>query len=303
MMSHAIIRALMHSRHIYDKLAIFGVGLIGGSVALAMKQACQTGTIVGVGRNGDRLEEALNLGVIDQSAGVEEAVRDADLILLATPVGQFPSIFQTIAPLLAPHAVVTDAGSTKGDVITAARSHLGNRFNRFVPGHPIAGAEKSGVTAARPGLFSGKNVILTPLAETEADAVQKTDVLWQACGANVSHMTPELHDEIFAAISHLPHLLAFALVADIANRSNAAQILGFAAGGFRDFSRIAGSSPEMWRDISLANRDALLKEIDAYQAQLAEIRSMIERCDSAGLEAVFKHASQARNAWIKNFEK
>lgn len=293
----------MTSRHIYDKLAIFGVGLIGGSVALAMKQAGQAGTIVGVGRNGDGLEEALKLGVIDASAPVGEAVKDADLVLLATPVGQFPSIFRTIAPYLAPHAVVTDAGSTKGDVIEAARANLGSRLSRFVPGHPIAGAEKSGVAAARPGLFSGKNVVLTPLAETDAVAVQKVDAFWQACSANVSHMTPELHDEIFAAVSHLPHLLAFALVADIANRPNAAQTLSFAAGGFRDFSRIAGSSPEMWRDISLANRDALLKEIDAYQAQLAQIRSMIERGDSKGLEAVFKHASQARNAWIKNLEK
>jgi len=288
---------------IYDKLVIFGIGLIGGSVALAMKQAGQTGKIVGVGRNGDRLEEALNLGVIDESLPLEQAVKEADLILLATPVGQFPTLFQSIAPHLPPHAVVTDAGSTKGDVIAAARANLTGRLNRFVPGHPIAGAEKSGVSAARPGLFTGKNVVLTPMAETDLDATQKTDALWQACGANVCHMTPELHDEIFAAVSHLPHLLAFALVADIANRPNAAQILGFAAGGFRDFSRIAGSSPEMWRDISLANRDALLNEIEAYQAQLAQIGSMIERCDSAGLEAVFKHASQARNAWIRNLEK
>lgn len=286
------------AQNLYNKLAIFGVGLIGGSVALAMRQAGQTGTIVGIGRDGDRLEEAVALGVIDEACSVASAVKDADLILLATPVGQFPAIFRAIEPHLAPHAVVTDAGSTKSDVIAAARAHLGNNLNRFVPGHPIAGAEKSGVGAARPGLFAAKNVVLTPLAETDEDAVRKTDALWQVCEAKVSHMTPELHDEIFAAVSHLPHLLAFALVADIARRPNAAQILSFAAGGFRDFSRIAASSPEMWRDISLANRDALMHEIDAYQAQLAEIRAMIESGDSDSLESLFKHAREARNAWV-----
>ncbi|GBG12718.1 prephenate dehydrogenase [Novimethylophilus kurashikiensis] len=293
----------MTSKRIFEKLVILGVGLIGGSAALALRQAGQTGTIVGVGRNGDGLQEAIDLGVIDAAAPLTEAVKDADFILVATPVGQFPALFEAMAPHLAPNVVITDAGSTKGDVIAAARTHLSGHLHRFVPGHPIAGAEKSGVSAARPGLFTAKNVVLTPLEENDQDAIAKTDAFWQACGANVCHMTQELHDEIFAAISHLPHLLAFALVADIAQRQNAAQILGFAAGGFRDFSRIAGSSPEMWRDISLANRDALLHEIDAYQAQLTQMRDMIERNDGAALEAVFKQASHARNAWIKNLEK
>ena len=288
---------------IFDKLVIFGVGLIGGSVALALKQAGQGGTIVGVGRIGDPLQEAIDLGVIDHAENAEQAVSDADLILLATPVGQFPAILKNIAPHLSPNVVITDAGSTKGDIVAAARAHLGNRLNRFVPAHPIAGAEKSGVTAARAGLFSGKNVVLTPLIETDEDATQKTETFWRACGANVSQMMPETHDRIFAAVSHLPHLLAFALVAEIAKRPNAEQILGFAAGGFRDFSRIAGSSPEMWRDICLVNRDALLQEIDAYQAQLTQIRDMIERSNSSALEGVFQTARQARNKWIKTSDR
>jgi prephenate dehydrogenase len=292
----------MTSTRIFDKLAIFGVGLIGGSVALALKQAGETGRIVGVGRNGDALEQAIALGAIDEAASAEDAVRDADLILLATPVGHFPSILQAIAPHLDANVVITDAGSTKGDVVLAANC-LGDALRRFVPAHPIAGAEKSGVAAARPGLFLDKDVVLTPLPQTDADAIDRADAFWQACGARISRMTPELHDEIFAAVSHLPHLLAFALVADIARRGNAQQLFKFAAGGFRDFSRIAGSSPEMWRDISLANRDALLSELDAYQAQLAELRGLIERNDGPALEALFSEAREARGAWIRNLEK
>lgn len=283
---------------LFDKLVVFGIGLIGGSAALALRQAGQAGTIVGVGRNGDALDEAIKLGAIDRAEDAAIAAKDADFILLATPVGQFPAIFQAIAPHLRPDVIITDAGSTKCDVVAAARAGLGDNLDRFVPAHPIAGAEKSGVTAARANLFSSKNVVLTPLPENSDEVIQKTRLFWQACGANVSDMSPQTHDEIFAAVSHLPHLLAFALVADIANRPNAAEILGFAAGGFRDFSRIAGSSPEMWRDISLANRDALLKEIDAYQAQLAAMRAMIEHNDSAALEAVFQAARHARNTLI-----
>lgn len=293
----------MSSPRIFEKLAIFGVGLIGGSVALALKAAGQTGTIVGVGRNADALKQAIDMGVIDRAASAEDAVRDADMVLLATPVGQFESILQSIAPHLSSNAVITDAGSTKGDVVAAMQAALGAHLNRCVPAHPIAGAEKSGVAAARAELFKGKNVVLTPLPETDDDATRKATQLWQACGANLTEMTVEAHDRIFAAVSHLPHLLAFALVDDIAGRPDAEQILKFAAGGFRDFSRIAGSSPEMWRDISLANREALLNEIDAYQAELSLLRRMLVDGDGDALEALFQNARQARNAWIKNFEK
>jgi prephenate dehydrogenase len=282
---------------LFNRLAIIGVGLIGGSVALALKQAGQTGRIVGIGRNRDDLQEALRLGVVDEIADTSEAVRDADAVLLATPVGQFPAIMQAIAPHLHPQAVVTDAGSTKGDVIAAAQANLGAHLARFVPAHPIAGAEKSGVAAARAELFVGKNVVLTPLAENSGADVDKVEALWRGCGANVCRMTPQTHDAVFAAVSHLPHVLAFTLVEDIARRPNADQLFSFAAGGFRDFSRIAGSSPEMWRDICLANRDAMLQELDAYTAQLAQIRGLIEAGDGENLAALFEHARNARNAW------
>jgi prephenate dehydrogenase len=286
----------------FDKLVIFGVGLIGGSVALTLRQSGSVRRIVGVGRTDGALDEALRLGVIDEAAAPADAVKNADLILLAIPVGQMPGVMATIAPHLGPHAVITDAGSTKCDVIAAARNHLGQHLPGFVPSHPIAGAEKSGVTAARANLFIGKNAVLTPLPETNPQALERVSQFWQACGAKVSIMTPELHERIFATVSHLPHLLAFALVDEIARRPNAEQLFGFAAGGFRDFSRIAGSSPEMWRDICLANRDAMLAELDAFQAQLSRLRAMIERGDGAALEAVFNNARDARDAWAHNLQ-
>ena len=286
---------------VFDKLVIIGVGLIGGSVALAARRAGLARQIVGAGRSGEALEEALRLGVIDAAASPADAVKDADLVLLAIPVGKMPEVMADIAPHLPSHAIVTDAGSTKGDVVAAARAHLAARLSRFVPAHPIAGAEKSGVQAARTELFDHKNVVLTPLAENDADAVARTEAFWRGCGANVSSMTTETHDQIFAAVSHLPHVLAFALVEEIARRPNADQLFGFAAGGFRDFSRIAGSSPEMWRDICLANREAMLHELSAYIDRLADIRHLIDANDGQQLAAVFEHARNARTAWAEKF--
>lgn len=282
-----------------DKLVIIGVGLIGGSFALALREAGAAREIVGAGRSAANLEEALRLGVIDRIApDVDEAVRDADLVMLAVPVGQMAALMQQIAPCLGAHTVVTDAGSTKGDVVALARRHLPQHLAAFVPGHPIAGAEKSGVGAADAGLFRGRQTVLTPLPETDAGATELVLNAWQACGARVAEMTPENHDRIFAAVSHLPHLLAFALVEDIASRANGEELFGFAAGGFRDFTRIAGSSPEMWRDIFLANREPLLDELDVYRAQLDRLRAMLEQGDGAALEKVFSHARAARNKWI-----
>ncbi|MES2502409.1 MAG: prephenate dehydrogenase/arogenate dehydrogenase family protein, partial [Pseudomonadota bacterium] len=254
------------------KLVIFGVGLIGGSVALALKKAGASTHVVGIGRTAKSLNEALDLGVIDSAeTNIEVAIQDADLILIATPVAQTSAILQNIKSHLNKQTVITDAGSTKADVMASASAALGAQFNQFVGGHPIAGAEKSGVSAAMPDLYVGKNVVLTPCTETNTDAVASVKALWQACGANVSEMTAETHDGIFAAVSHLPHLLAFALVDDIASRPNAAQLFSFAASGFRDFTRIAGSHPEMWRDISLANKAALLSELTAYQLELSQL--------------------------------
>ena len=280
------------------KLVIFGVGLIGGSLALALRRNIQNLHIVGIDRNADSLQTAIDLGVIDEmNPPAELAMQDADIIIIAAPVAQTPNILKSIAPHLGPNTVITDVGSTKSDVIDYAAAILGDQFSQFVPGHPIAGAEKSGVTAARADLFDGKNIVLTPTEETTLEFCRKVSEMWIQAGARVTEMSSGHHDQIFAAVSHLPHLLAFALVDDLASRPNAEELFAFAAGGFRDFSRIAGSSPEMWRDISLANREALLSEIDAYQASLQKLRDLLEQRDAQGLRDMFENASQKRNTW------
>lgn len=290
------------------KIVIFGVGLIGGSFALALKKA-SAHHIIGVGRSQESLKEALSLGVIDAyvdtfsdalQANIHAALEGADLVLIAAPVAQTASILQSIKPHLSNNTIITDAGSTKSDVLACAKEVLGEQFNQFVGGHPIAGAEKSGVNAAMVDLYVGKNVVLTPALETNRDAVASVAEFWRSCGANVTEMPAQTHDGIFAAVSHLPHLLAFALVDDIASRRNAQQLFSFAASGFRDFTRIAGSHPEMWRDISLANKDALLSEISAFESELSQLKNLLKNQDSAGLQALFERASVARNAWAKN---
>lgn len=282
------------------KLVVCGVGLIGGSFALALRRAGAVERIVGIGRRREVLERACALGVIDEIAeGWADALDGADLVLLAAPVGQTDAILAAMAPHLRLGTVVTDAGSTKRDVVAALRSHLGGALADVVPAHPIAGAEKSGVEAAFAELYMGRKVVLTPLPESRPEAVQKVRDAWEACGANVVGMTPQEHDRVFAAVSHLPHLLAFGLVDDLAGRSNAPLLFSHAASGFRDFTRIAGSHPEMWRDICVANRVALLEELDAYLGELARLRMMLVEGDGDGLEAVFERARRARNAWAE----
>lgn len=280
------------------KIVIFGVGLIGGSVALALKKHHPALHIIGVGRVPSHLETALKLGLIDKATdNIAEAVSDADVILIAAPVAQTPKILASIQPHLTKNTLITDVGSTKSDVLACAQEILGAQFNQFIGGHPIAGAEKSGAAAAKVDLFFNKNVVLTPTAET-ADWVKDTVTqLWQDCGAKVSQMTAAQHDEIFASVSHLPHLLAFALVDDIANHPNAAQLFSFAASGFRDFTRIAGSHPEMWRDIALANQPALITALTRYQDALSGLKTLLENKNGDGLQTLFEHASAARNAW------
>ena len=290
-----------------NKVLIFGVGLIGGSLALALKKAGIATHIVGIGRNQDSLKTALSLRVIDEAqTDIAQAMQGTDIVIIATPVAQTPEILAAIAPHLKADTIITDAGSTKSDiagyVANAAKNLTPALLSQFVGGHPIAGAEKSGVSAANADLFFGKNVVLTPNEQTSKQALSKVRALWEATGANVSEMSAEAHDQIFAAVSHLPHLLAFALVDDLANRKNSQQLFDFAASGFRDFTRIAGSSPEMWRDISLANREALLSELEAYQSELKLLQKLLENKDGAGLEALFESASNARNAWAKQRE-
>ncbi|WP_085315598.1 prephenate dehydrogenase [Derxia lacustris] len=283
----------------FERVAVFGVGLIGGSFALALDRINGARRIVGVGRNSPssraNLERALQLGVIDEIARDEEdALRGTDLVMLAAPVQQTEALLDAIQPHLTLRTVVTDAGSTKQNVVEAARRALGGKFPQFVPGHPIAGKESSGVEAAEATLYDGKRCILTPLADTAGHAFERVRDLWTVCGAIVSQMDPLQHDRVFASVSHLPHLLAFALVAAIAREDDAAVKFAHAGGGFRDFTRIAASSPEMWRDICIANKPALLRELVAFEQELALLRRLIDNGDTAGVEREFALAREIR---------
>ena len=284
-----------------DRLVVIGVGLIGGSVAAALRRAGKVRRVIGVGRGRANIARALELGVIDDAVeDIAAAVKGADAVLIAVPVQQNQRVLGALADALAPGTLVTDAGSTKQDFVAAVRRIAPRHLASVVPGHPIAGAELTGVDAASAALFDGRNVVLTPLQENEAAAVDRVETMWKACGARVSRMTPERHDRVFSAVSHLPHMLAYTLVHMIATRPDAEALFGFAASGFRDFTRIAGSSPEMWRDIALANRETLLADIEAFQQQLAELARRLRQTDGAEIERIFEAARSARNAWIRN---
>ncbi|GAA4024809.1 prephenate dehydrogenase [Actimicrobium antarcticum] len=288
---------------VLKKIAIFGVGLIGGSFARALRHSGSTARFVGVGRTVDALVRAQALGIIDEIAvSVEDAMRDADLVLIAAPVAQTGAILRAVAPHLQPGTVVTDAGSTKSDVVAAARAALGDKIGQFIPGHPIAGREQNGPEAAIADLYVGKKVVLTALPENSADDIARVASAWQACGAVIHRLDAAEHDRVFAAVSHLPHLLSYALVDDIAQKPHAGLLFQYAASGFRDFTRIAGSSPEMWRDISLANQPALLGELDAYLDKLQDLRQMLANRDGAALEAIYANAQRARHSWIASIE-
>jgi len=283
----------------FGRVVICGVGLIGGSFALALKARGLVREVVGIGRTSASLERARELGVIDCVAtDWATALEGAELVLLAMPVGQMLGVMQAMAPHLGPDTLVTDAGSTKRDVIEAIYSNLKSHLEQVVPAHPIAGAEKSGPDAARADLYAGRKVVITPLSENRPEAVARVREAWAATGASLHDMSPQEHDRVFAAVSHLPHLLAFALVHEIAGRANAEQLFGFAAGGFRDFTRIASSHPEMWRDISVANRHALLAELDTYITELAWIRALLSQGDGDSLLKLFSEARDAREAWL-----
>ncbi len=279
---------------LFERVAVVGVGLIGGSFALALKQAKAVRHVVGIGRSAANLEVAKRRGAIDSIAA---EVPECDLVLVAAPVAQFPSVFQK---LKGKKTLITDGGSTKRDVVAAARAALGAGVSRFVPGHPIAGSERSGAEAATPDLFNGKRVILTPLPENAKDDVEKIRAVWAACGAQVGTMGIEEHDSILGTVSHLPHLLAYALAQDVATRENAARLFEVAGAGFRDFTRLASSSPEMWRDICLANRDLLLADVSRFEKKLNELKKQLSENDGAGLERAFEQARAARDKWLKS---
>ena len=283
------------------KIAVIGVGLIGGSFALALRRDVADLRVIGIDRDPVALDAALRRGVIDEAvidgAAFSSAIEDSEFVLIAVPVRQYAGLFAEISRSLMPGTVITDAGSTKQDVIAAARAALGNRVSQFVPGHPIAGRERGGVAVAASELFEGKNVVLTPIEENPAQSIERVRSLWNSCGARVVEMSAGTHDAVFAAVSHLPHLLAFALVDEFATRPNAKTLFSFAASGFRDFTRIAGSSPEMWRDIALNNRDALLRELIAYEARLVELKKALACGDGDALEALMARAKAARDRW------
>jgi prephenate dehydrogenase len=285
------------------KLVVVGVGLIGGSFALALKRSGAAATVVGVGRSRANLDAAQRRGIIDRSFALDQPwtaeLADADLVLLATPVGQMPSLFAAIAPNLGPRTVVTDAGSTKQDVIAVARECLGSALPRFVPGHPIAGTEHSGAVAAFDALFRDKHVVLTPLAETDPEALARVGDCWTRCGAVVRKLDAARHDAIFSAVSHLPHVLAFALVAEVAGRPDADECFAFAGSGFRDFTRLASGNSGMWRDVCLANRDALRRDLSSYREELDRVESLLAAADGDGLLRLFERARAIRNGWLE----
>lgn len=296
--------AAMHGQAEFGKLVIFGVGLIGGSFALALKAAGQVKEVVGFGRSLSGLKQALALGVIDRiGTNPGHEIPDADLVLIAVPVAQMPGIMARIAPYLDEQTLVTDGGSTKMDIVAVARECFGDKVEQFVPGHPIAGAEHSGPTAARADLYRNKKVVLTPMPENTVLNLARIRSAWEWCGAQVYELQPAVHDRIFAAVSHLPHMLSYALVHDLAQREDSEQFFAFAASGFRDFTRIAASHPEMWRDICLANRVALLEELSRYQQQLNELSLALQANDGERLDRVFAAARAARRAWCGEVEK
>ncbi len=284
---------------LFDQVTIVGVGLIGGSIARGLKKHGLCKTIMGYSPNEAELQKAVALGVIDDYAvDLADAVNGSDIIILATPVGVFTELFAQLKDIVDESAILTDVGSTKQSVVAAARQGMGCLPKRLVPGHPIAGTEKSGVEASFDSLFENRCTIITPLADTDPEAVAKVRGMWEGLGAEVVEMTPEHHDHVLAATSHLPHVLAFALVDTLAHLHEHNEIFRFAAGGFRDFTRIASSDPIMWRDICLDNRDAILEVLRIYEKQLAILEKAIKTGDAEKLEKVFVNAKKARNEHV-----
>jgi len=289
----------MSGQPVIRRLALLGVGLMGGSLARALRQAGAVDEVIAWGPRLATLERARELGVIDIIAvDPGAAVAQADMVVLAAPLGAFETLMQAISTHLDDDAVVTDVGSAKGSVVAAARRHLGARFKNFVPGHPIAGTEKNGVESSFAGLFQNHRVILTPVAETEAKALARVRAMWQLTGAEVEVMAVRRHDEILAATSHLPHMLAYSLVDCLAGMEDSRAVFRFAAGGFEDFTRIASSSPQMWHDIVFANREALVEMLDFFDAHLQRLSAAIQAGDSEAILASFQRAKAARDRFV-----
>jgi prephenate dehydrogenase len=287
---------MMTAQPLIQRLCIIGVGLIGGSLARALRDAGEVGEVIGCGRGEDNLQAAVRLGVIDRYVtDPAQAVRGADVVVIAVPLGAIEPVLRAIVPCLSADAVVTDVGSAKGSVVADVERIYGAIPPHFVPGHPIAGTEQSGVEASFATLFQGRRVILTPLAETSSTAHYLIQRMWALTGAEVIDMGVRHHDAVLAATSHLPHVLAYTLVDTLARLDDRAEIFRYAAGGFRDFSRIASSDPKMWHDICLANREQLLEMITLFSADLERLATAIRNEDHAALLATFQRAKRARD--------
>ena len=288
----------MEQNKLIEQLTIIGVGLIGGSLSRALRRANVCGEVVGCSRRENHLQEAVSLGVIDRyTTNMADAVKNADMVLVAVPLGVMGPVFAAIRDALPPHAIVTDAGSAKSSVVEDARANLGDRFNRFVPGHPIAGTEQSGVSASFAELYENRRVVLTPVAETDPEATAKVRAMWEVTGAVISETTIEHHDKVLAATSHLPHMLAYTLVDMLALMDAREEIFEFAAGGFRDFTRIAASDPVMWHDICTANSDAILSMLNRFSDRLDTLKTSIQHGDSEVIRTIFERAKRSRDSF------
>ncbi|HIF18305.1 MAG TPA: prephenate dehydrogenase/arogenate dehydrogenase family protein [Cycloclasticus sp.] len=284
----------------FNKMCVIGVGLIGGSIARSTRKYQLCDDIVGVGRQQSTLQKALELGVIDRyELSIAEATKNVDIVVICSPVGSFEEIFQELKLNWSEECLYVDAGSTKQSVVAALKSVFGYVPSNFVPSHPIAGSENNGVEASVDTLFDGKRVIITPVDETDSKQLLLCQQWWEKMGARVSQMTPQHHDEVFAATSHLPHVLAYSLVELLKNKQDEREIFEYAAGGFKDFTRIASSDPAMWADICLANSSQLIKLMADLEKQNRQISQLIEVGDKQGLLDIFESAQQAREQFLK----
>lgn len=289
----------------FERLCIIGIGLIGGSIAKAARAEGLCKQVVALGRekNLPNMQRALELGVIDAFyTDAAQAMAGSDCVIICTPVGSIQAIFEQLKPHWNPQTLYSDAGSTKASVIDAARAVFGEVPGNFVPAHPIAGAERSGVEAAKVDLYRNRRLIITPLAGTDSQAVDKLGEFWRRIGSSVSLMTVEHHDTVLAATSHLPHLLAFALVGMLGRKDAQREIFKYAAGGFKDFSRIASSDPTMWQDICLANKQEIIPLMQQFQAELKRIEQLLQNDDAAALFDTFSYAKQARQRFLETFD-